>query len=283
MEKRYSGKAWNENFLPRLTTKEMSQLPKDDAMVVLPIGATEQHGAHLPVFTDTILAETVIAKTFEYLPEKSNIWTLPVLPFSKSNEHSNWSGTITLSFQTMQNVLMDIAKSLNRSGFNRLVIFNTHGGNGDLIKMMAREIRLETGMQVFYLFIGALPLDPDLFSEREIKYGIHGGDFETSLLLHSYPEWVHMELADSDFSSSIENAAYLKYQQGNVSWIIDDISASGICGDARNAQPEKGEATYLLQAQLMAKMLLEMGSFTFHADQQDSLTMKKINKEGVRK
>lgn len=279
----YTGKAWNDHFLPRLSTKQIAELPKDDSMVILPIGAIEQHGAHLPVLTDTLLAETTLTKAFEYLPDEANIWTLPVLPYSKSNEHINWSGTIALSSATLQGVIMDIAKSLSRSGFKRLVIFNTHGGNSDLIRMMAREIKLETGMKVFYLFIGALPLDSTLFTEREIKYGIHGGDFETSLLLSSHPDWVQMELAGSDFSGPIEKAQFLKYQQGNVSWIIDDISSSGICGDARTASAEKGEITYHQHAKLIAEMLVEMSLFQFETDKRASTNMRQEKTEGVRK
>ncbi|QED47041.1 creatininase family protein [Cytobacillus dafuensis] len=271
MLNRYEGYAWNDRFLPRLTTNQIKELPKEDALVILPIGAVEQHGTHLPVYTDTLLAETVLTETFQYLPEHLNIWLLPALPYSKSNEHAMWSGTISLSFTTLQGIIMDIAKSIKQSGFKRLIIFNTHGGNNDLLKMMMREIRLETGMSVFYIFIGALPIDTALFNDVEIKYGIHGGALETSMVMASRPDWVRTEYVSKDISEQIVHSKYLKYQQGNFAWTIDDISTNGICGDARDASAEKGRIIYQQHSKLIAEILLEMAEFEFYH----------INKEGV--
>lgn len=264
MSKIYKGKAWNDKFLPRLTSKQVTEISKEDAMVILPIGAVEQHGGHLPLYTDTLLTETILEEVYRYLPEDINIWLLPALPFSKSNEHDKWSGTLSLSHVTMQGILMDISKSIKRSGFKRLLFFNSHGGNHDLLKMMAREIRLETGLMVFNIFIGSLPLDETLFDERERNYGIHGGDFETSMIMATYPDWVQTEYISGEFPDQIENTDFLKFQQGNFSWIINDISFSGICGDASNASSEKGKATYKKHGKYISEMLVEMVTFEFN-------------------
>ena len=167
MTVRYSGKAWDTHFLPRLSKLEVAAIPKETALVVLPVGATEQHGPHLPVFTDTLIGEGFMTATFNHLPDDANIWLLPALPYGKSTEHMNHPGTITLSAQTLMAVLLDIAMSLKRSGFQKLAFYNTHGGNVDVLDMMGREIRVATGLAVFNLNFGSHNTSEGIISSRE--------------------------------------------------------------------------------------------------------------------
>lgn len=255
--------AWNERFLPRLTTSQIQKLPKEKTLIVLPVGAVEQHGPHLPVFTDTLLAETVLDVTCRYLPEDSSIWFLPPLPYGKSNEHCGRPGTFSLSSSTLQAVIMDLSKSVKQSGFQRLLLFTTHGGNHDLLNLMAREVRLETGLLVFRLNIGGLTIDPDLLSEKEKKFGIHGGDYETSLVMASYPEWVQEERLTAEFPQELEEETYLQFQNGTFAWTIDDVSSSGILGDAQRASAAKGRKIYAQHGKLLASILMDMVRFEF--------------------
>lgn len=260
MHARYSGKAWDDRFLPRLSKLEVEGIPKEKALVILPVGAVEQHGPHMPVFTDTLIAEAFLTCAFEELPDDEQIWLLPALPYGKSTEHLGHPGTITLSAHTLMLVLLDIAKSLQRSGFRKLVLFNTHGGNTDLLNMMAREIRIETGLAVFRLDPGALGLGDTWITPIEKQVGIHAGDVETSLLLAIRRHWVHPELAPSELPNFPESR-YLQFRSKAFAWITDDISATGIAGDARQATAEKGEAMLALGGRRIADALVEMARF----------------------
>ena len=261
LNKRYSGIAFEKKFLPRLTTDEVKKIKKDDALIILPIGAIEQHGPHLPIYTDTLIGEGLLHQAFEILDEDENIWVLPPLSYGKSNEHLNMPGTISLSAATLQAVVMDIAKSVHASGFKRLLLLNTHGGNHDLLNMISREIRIETGMMVFRLNPSS-PQTNLLITEKEEKYGIHGGDVETSMVLDFKSNWVHTDKAPTEFVNLPENTKHL-YLKGSCyfAWIINDISISGVAGDAKQATLEKGIEINKYVSRALAEALKEMRRF----------------------
>lgn len=261
LNERYKGIAFEKRFLPRLTTEEVKELRKDDALIILPIGAIEQHGPHLPIYTDTLIGEGLLNQAFELLDENENIWILPPLPYGKSTEHAGMPGTMTLSASTLQSVVMDISKSVHESGFKRLLLFNTHGGNHDLLNMISREIRIETGMMVFRLNPGSSKTN-SLITEQEQKYGIHGGDVETSMVLHYKNNWVHPEKCPTEFISLPENTKHL-YLKGTsyFAWVINDISTSGVAGDAKKATLEKGIEINRFVSESLAEALKEMCRF----------------------
>ncbi|MFC0469884.1 creatininase family protein [Halalkalibacter kiskunsagensis] len=251
--------AWHEYFLPRLSTKQINELDKETGLVVLPIGAVEQHGPHLPVYTDTLIASGLLGATCNHLTAEQNIWMLPPLPYGKSTEHLGHPGTMTLSATSLQQVVLDIGRSVSTSGFRRLVLFNTHGGNNDLLNMMARELRIETGLMVFRM--NGMDHKSELahlYTDEELAYGIHGGDVETSIILALEEKWVHMEEAPNEFydheTIDVKGSPY-------VAWIADDISDSGISGNAQVATKEKGEETIDLLSEKIARQLEMMSTF----------------------
>lgn len=265
---RYTGKAWDRHFFPRLSKLEVAKLSKDDALVVLPVGAVEQHGPHMPVFTDTLISEVLLTTAFEQLPEDANIWLLPPIPYGKSTEHLGHPGTITLSATTLMAVVMDIAKSLSVSGFQKMVLVNTHGGNTDLLNMMGREIRIETGMAVFRLDPGGLGGADAWITPREKQAGIHAGDMETSLVMSAIPHWVHMEEAPCEYPN-YPDSRYLMLRQRAFAWVMDDLSHTGISGDATQASMEKGEAMTMAYGTMIAEALLEFQAFDMKSLKQD--------------
>lgn len=258
---RYSGNAYEHFFLPHLSSDQVKDIPKEKALAVLHIGAVEQHGKHLPTFTDTLIGEGLLAKTFEKFTREDNIWLLPSIPYGKSTEHLNHSGTFSLSALTLQNILMDLGKSTANNGFRRLLILNTHGGNNDLLNMMARDIRVETGLMVFRLNPYS-EKTKTLITEEEAEYGIHGGDVETSMVLDLKKNWVDMNLAAKDFFNFPENKTSLNLK-GNryFAWMAEDISKTGIAGDARKATMEKGKEINENISDFMAEIFLEMADF----------------------
>lgn len=266
LEERYKGAAFEEKFLPRLTSREIREMPKEDALIVLPIGAVEQHGPHLPVYTDTLIGEGLLTQTFEHFTADDNIWLLPPVPYGKSTEHLGMAGTITLSASTLQAVVMDIAKSVKESGFKRLVLFNTHGGNHDLLNMISREIRIETDLMVFRLNSTEGDVLQELVSEKERKYGIHGGEVETSMVLDLKPGWVDMEESPVDFIRLPEETKHLYLKGGcYFAWVMDDISFTGMAGDATKATASKGKEINSKTSAFLAEVLVEMSRFDITA------------------
>lgn len=261
MFSRYEGQAWDERLLARLTSLQVQQMRKEDALVVLPLGATEQHGPHLPLLTDALIGEYVLTRAMELLPPHSNVWLLPPLAYGKSNEHLGFAGTMSLSAATLHAVLSDIADSVHQSGFRRLLLFNTHGGNTDLCHVAAREIRARTGLMVFYVSPGGFQPASGLISSEEQAFGIHGGDAETSMVMAIKPGWVHNELRVEEMPD-LSGCRFLTLEGGiRFAWVMSDISESGIAGDATRANKEKGEEMLRRSAAALAEALLEICSF----------------------
>ncbi|QHT61257.1 creatininase family protein [Paenibacillus lycopersici] len=258
---RYEGTAWEERFLPRLTSKQVKELPKEDALIVLPIGAIEQHGPHLPVMTDTLIGEATLTQALAKLPPEANVWLLPPVSYGKSNEHLGLPGTISLSAATLQGIVMDIAESLKLSGFGRLLLFNTHGGNVDLLNVVSREIRIRHGMTVFYLAPSSLGGAEGLIDPEELEYGIHGGDYETSIVKAIKPGWVQDEFLVREMPNVGDKRFLTLEGRIRFAWRMADISASGICGDATKATAAKGEIIQGRITDTLAEALVELCAF----------------------
>lgn len=258
---RYEGIAWEKRFLPRLTRKQVAELPKEKALVILSIGAVEQHGDHMPVMTDALIGEATLTEAVEKTDPNEQIWVIPPISYGKSNEHIGIPGTISLSASTLTGLVTDIANSLKASGFRRLLLFNTHGGNMDLLNVISREVRISTGMMVFYLSPSSLDVASDLMSQEELEFGIHGGDYETSVLMHLKPDWVQEECRVREMPS-MERFDYLTLESKiRFAWKMNDISASGILGDATAATAEKGRIIQERVTDILAKAFVELSHF----------------------
>jgi creatinine amidohydrolase len=211
-------------------------------IAILPTAAVEQHGPHLPVGTDTIINTHLCALLADRAPADLDLRILPVMAVGKSNEHLWAPGTLTLSATTALAAWTEIGLSVARAGVRKIVILNSHGGNADLISILSRELRVQAGMLAVRLGWGAFGHPPGLFSAQETQFGIHGGDVETSLLLHFRPDTVDMAAA-RDFRSSAENAAIAPIGAVAKGWIASDLNPAGVVGEAHLASAEKGHVT----------------------------------------
>lgn len=211
-------------------------------IAILPTAAVEQHGPHLPVGTDTIINTHLCALLASRAPADLDLRFLPVMAVGKSNEHLWAPGTLTLSAATALAAWTEIGLSVARAGVRKIVILNSHGGNADLISILARELRVQAGMLAVRLGWGAHGLPPGLYSAREERFGIHGGDMETSLLLHFRPDTVDMAAA-RDFRSTAETAAIPPIGPIAQSWVSSDLNPDGVVGEAHLATAEKGRLT----------------------------------------
>jgi creatinine amidohydrolase len=211
-------------------------------IAVLPTAAIEQHGPHLPVGTDTLIAQGMLAELARTCPADLDLRVLPVQAVGKSNEHLWAKGTLTLSAATALAAWTEIGLSVARAGIRKLVIVNSHGGNLDLVSILSRELRVQADMLAVKCQWGAFGQPEGMYSDDERAYGIHGGDVETSLMLAFQPETVDMSAA-KNFRSSAETSTISPIGPISYGWIAKDLSADGTVGDASLATAQKGRAT----------------------------------------
>lgn len=222
-------------------TTEYASIDPMRTIAILPTAAVEQHGPHLPVGVDTMIAEGLLARLRQHCPEDLDIRILPVQSVGKSNEHLHAPGTLSLS---AENALRGCSRSRSfaRAGVRKIVIVNSHGGNLDLISILSRELRVQARMLAVKCQWGSFGQPEGMYPARELAYGIHGGDVETSLMLAFRPETVDMRAAQ-DFRSSAETATIPPTGPISYGWISSDLNMAGTVGNAANATAEKGDAT----------------------------------------
>lgn len=254
-----------QGYWSDLKAPQFQNLP-EDLVVVLPIGAVEQHGPHLPLSVDHDLVHDVIKRTLPLLSRDQNVLVLPALTVTKSNEHAGFPGTLSLSAETLLSVLRDLGASVARAGAERLVLFNGHGGNNAVLEIAAREMRIAHNMIVVCCsWFGFADMPPDV-DEHSIAYDLHGGELETSAMLAARPDRVDMALAN-DFTPAMKDwektSRYtgLTGQAARPGWIIEDLNAQGACGNASVASAEKGDQLLDSAARNFARFLREFSDF----------------------
>jgi len=211
-------------------------------IAILPTAAIEQHGPHLPVGVDKMIAEGLLGLLRQRCPEDLDIRILPVQAVGKSNEHLHAPGTLTLSAENALRIWTEIGLSVARAGVRKIVIVNSHGGNLDLISILSRELRVQAGMLAVKCQWGSFGQPEGMYPAHELAYGIHGGDVETSLMLAFRPELVDMAQAQ-DFISTAQGASISPIGPVSYGWISSDLNAQGTVGNAAIATVEKGHAT----------------------------------------
>ena len=243
----------------------------DDLVAVLPCGATEQHGPHLPLSVDTVLTEAVTTWALAALAPDQNVLVLPPLTITKSGEHDAHPGTLSLSAETLLAVLRDVGASVARSGVKRMVLLNGHGGNTAVLEIAARDLRMAHGLIVVVSSWFGFAEYAGHFDTDTLVHDLHAGDVETSAMLAVCPGHVAMSLA-VDFRPAMMDwaadfpAIGLAGQPARPGWIIDDIATQGACGNAAAATVEKGEALLASAGRNLAAFLGQFARFDHRAD-----------------
>jgi creatinine amidohydrolase/Fe(II)-dependent formamide hydrolase-like protein len=251
-----------QRYLAHLAWPEIAALDKQEGVVILPIGAIEQHGPHLPTITDTLLVTGMLDATLAALPDAVRAWALPPLNYGKSNEHTGFPGTIKLSAATLLAVLHDIAQSVSEAGFRRLALINGHGGNSALLEVAARDIRAATGLMVFCLQPGLYVDPPFPITDDEKRLGFHAGELETSLVLALAPDLVDMAKAVTHFAQFPQTDTPLFFfGAASTAWLSRDWSATGVFGDATLGTAEKGEALIAAAVTRLGQLIGEISRF----------------------
>lgn len=231
-------------FFPYLTWQDIEAMPdKENVVIVQPVGSIEQHGPHLPIVVDTAIGMAVLGKALTQLEAQVPAYALPPLCYGKSNEHWHFPGTITLSAETLLRVITEVAESLYRSGFRKLVLMNSHGGQPQVLEIAARDLhQTYADLLVFPLFTWRVPHTADqLLTAEELEYGIHAGDAETSLMLAILGDQVRMNKAVKEYPHNLPTDSVLS-MEGKLpfAWVTRDLTRSGVLGDATVATQAKG-------------------------------------------
>ena len=184
-------------------TTDYAAIDPEATIAVLPVAAIEQHGPHLPVSTDTTIMNGMLETVIARLPDDLDIRILPVQAVGKSNEHLHAPGTLTLPATTLIEAWTELGASVARAGVKKIVVVNSHGGNEEIMGIVdartARALQHAGGEDEL---VALRPAGRAVSATLEDRYGIHGGDFETSLMLHFRPDLVDMTKAE-DFASSV--------------------------------------------------------------------------------
>jgi creatinine amidohydrolase len=251
-------------YLANLRAPELSGALSKDSVIVLPLGAIEQHGPHLPLSTDFVVADAAARAVVEAVGTEVDAWLLPTLPFTKSNEHAWSPGTMWLSATTLMAVLDDIGRSIATTPARRVLFINGHGGNSALVQVMNRELRLKYGLQTF-LAHPHMPADQGGSSAAsELGMGIHGGMDETSVMLHLQPELVDMSLAVRRVPEALSHNEHVRFG-GKVSfgWLSNDFFPDGHIGDPTGASAAIGAQMFTSAVEGLCEALREISRFDF--------------------
>ena len=248
-----------------LNTRDFATLDPARTVAVLPLGATEQHGPHLPLSVDTVLVDGVVNAALTHLASTDPVLVLPTQTVGLSTEHTAFAGTLHLSPQTLMQLWCDIGASVARAGVKKLLLFNAHGGNVGLMDVVARELRAQHGLIVYSSSWYNLPIDGavmEQFSSDEHRFGIHAGDIETSMMLALAPASVNMAEAQN-FASTAQDRAKHYVVLGNgksakLGWHMQDYNPQGATGNAAAAMSAKGETLVQSAGEQLALLLKEL-------------------------
>lgn len=243
---------------------DIGRVLTDRSILVQPLGAIEQHGPHLPLSTDSIVATAVAEATVAQYGDEVDAWLLPTLDYTKSNEHAWSPGTIWLSATTLLAVLDDIGRCVATTPVKRIVFLNGHGGNSALVNVANRELRLKHGLMTFLAHPG-VPADQGGSSPAdELGMGVHGGTDETSIMLHLAPELVRMDLGERRVPEKLAENSYVKFG-GRVSfgWLSNDFNDEGYIGDPTPATAELGKQLFDGAVRGFGEALREIAVFDF--------------------
>ena len=255
----------SERELAYFTCKQVEAISKEEALLVLPTAAIEQHGHHLPLATDTLINNLLLGHALAMLPTDAPVYALPPVCYGKSNEHLGFAGTLSLSSATFLAIVRDIGASVARSGFRNLVLYNTHGGNTSLVDVMARDLRAEFDLHTFCLF-GTAGAALTGLGAQERAYGFHAGEVETALLLSATPDLVHVDQYTANYIAQIHAPDLLLPENApaTFAWLTRDIAPSGVLGDPAPATADNGalwikEAATRIAAALQAMLAHRSG------------------------
>lgn len=244
-----------------LTSDQLEVVDPEKTIAILPVSAIEQHGPHLPLSTDAVINEGIVDHVLRAVPSTLTVLALPGLTIGHSLEHTGFPGTLSSSAETLLTLWVDVGRCAARSGIRKLLFINSHGGQTQLVDIAALRLRAELGMltvRANYFRLGS----PDgLFDAKELAYGIHGGEVETSLMLLLRPDLVRLD-ALNDFDGlparlARENAVLGVEEPVGIGWMSQDLNPAGVVGNAAGADAARGSRLLAHLAERLVMLLRE--------------------------
>jgi creatinine amidohydrolase len=232
-----------KRFLPYLSWSAIDALEdRENTVIVLPAGAIEQHGPHLPCAVDSVVAAGVVGRAMSILPGDIAAFALPPITYGKSEEHLHFPGTVTITGELLLNTAIEIGESIYRAGFRKFVIVNAHGGQSQPLEMAARELRLRHGdFVIITRSAWSVQHDESFMPDHERKLAMHAGHGETAIMMALAPDTVRMDLAQANIPEPFP-CPTLSSTRPAAAWCALDFGPSGVIGDPRGATLEQGNA-----------------------------------------
>jgi creatinine amidohydrolase len=264
-----------------MTTTDFVNLDPAKTIAVLPLGAIEQHGPHLPLCTDTLVAESLASLLVQRINstdaaniDMASIIVLPTVSIGLSLEHSSFNGTLTMPYNILVEHVLAIGKQVINVGIRKLIMLNAHGGNPPILEISALELRQRYGMLVVKTTVLQYPLpeatgeETRLASARDSHFGIHGGTLETSMVMHLRPDLVRLDQL-IDYPSTEEKLfvefSYLGAecrQLARYAWMSEDLNVTGVCGESHKASAEKGKQAIEHFLDILMCIINEVAAFS---------------------
>ncbi len=237
-----------KGYYNHLTRLEMESVDKENTIILIPLGATEQHGNQAPLGTDTLIAEEMSRRVLNKLDDSFPLLVFPVIPVGLSSEHQKFCGSVTFKPTTYYHILYDICAGLAHHGFKKIAFLVCHGGNSPAATMVAREIRCDyEGTDVFVISSGAFD-DPRVKAtiSKDNTFDFHGGEMETSMVMAIDESLVKLETSETGLMKTNTFALHMP-------WVGDDFVTPegkpiGIGGDPRGSTKEKGDIIFDVSA-----------------------------------
>ena len=250
-----------------LVTTDFASIDAARAVALLPAAAIEQHGPHLPLGTDAILCDAVVDRAQAMVDEPANLLRLPTQRVGLSPEHAGFAGTLTLRAETLLATWTEIGLSVAAAGVRKLVLFNTHGGQGGLLDVAAQRLRCEALLMVVRVSSYRFAFPTGWVSSEERRYGLHGGQIETAMMLAAAPHLVRRAAlrAFPSRAAGWETAVPDLEVEGEsgIAWCAEDLNDEGATGDASAATVDLGERLLGYYAARLAKVIAATGKLAF--------------------
>ena len=247
-------------FWTDLSSEEIKRIGKNK-ILVLPFSSVEQHGSHLPSGTDKLILEGILDKFVSNYPKLNNFLILPNISIGSASEHSNFEGTISANSTKYIDYIVSIVEQFCERKYKKFLFINSHGGQISHLDIAAKEIKskyksVDIIKANYFLFNGF----EKIINKKELTYGYHGGEFETSIMLYLYPKLVKSnKLKKHQLSPDAKSKNIITYEKNiKRAWNTTDISKSGIIGDPTKASALKGKKILEVTSNTLKKIITEM-------------------------
>lgn len=250
-----------------LSGPALASITGERSLAVVPIGAVEHHGPHLPLRTDALVAEAVAAAAVQRAASAGiDAWLLPTISYAKSDEHHWAPGTIWLEGTTVLDELIGIGRSIAETAVRTVVFVNGHGGNVMLLGWANRELRRRFGLRTFSMPASVAAAGDGLKGRPDERgQGIHGGFAETSVVMHLAPHLVAPTFPARNVPEHIAGLAHIGFNGKPVmfGWTSDDFGPDGVIGDPTGASAAHGAVLFERGVSFVTEALTEIDGFVF--------------------